>query len=66
METSKKSDAKHKLMKELIESRNALKDMFKSYRIQQQHQARQAEGYFQPLIDELKKPDYDTPSNDEI
>ena len=60
------ADAKYELMEELIESRNALKDLFRSYHIQQQYQAKQAEGYFQPLIDELKKPEYETPSNEEI
>ena len=60
------ADAKYELMEELIESRNALKDMFRSYHIQQQRQAKQAEGYFQPIIDELKKPEYETPSNEEI
>ena len=50
----------------VIDSLKAVKDMFKSYPIQQQIQARQAEGYFKPLADHLKEPEYETPSNEEI
>lgn len=51
---------------DVIESRNTLKDVFRSYHIQQQQQARQAEGFFQPIMEQLQKAEYETPSNEEI
>ena len=60
------SDAKHNLLLDVISSRKALKEMFRNFHIQQQIQARQTEGYFQPLVDKLKEPEYETPSNEEI
>ena len=61
------TEAKDKLLDEVIESRLTLRNMYRNYFIQQQQQAQKAEGYFQPIIKNLLKASkYIKPENEEI
>lgn len=54
METSKEASTKHKLLLEVINSRNAVSKLYRNYHINQQERARRLELYFQPLVKEIK------------
>ena len=66
MITQTEADAKDQLLMDVINSRQTLKDLFRSYHIQQQRRAQQTRGLFDPVFQEINKLKDTEPTNEEI